>query len=135
MSLYRKILRDFPQYSNSINKTPKKISIVFHNGSTYDYHLVINKLAIKFGGQLECLGGNTKKYITFSKPISKELDNGKAITYKLKFIDNFRFMSTLLSSLVDNLSRIYKKECKGCEERRTIKSVCNFIRLKNNKLR
>ena len=43
-------------------------------------------------------------------------------------------MSTSLSSLVDNLSEIYKKECKGCEERRKIKSVCNFIGLKNNKL-
>ena len=43
-------------------------------------------------------------------------------------------MSTSLSSLVDNLSEIYKKECKGCEEKRKIKSVCNFIGLENNKL-
>ena len=26
-------------------KTPKKIPIVFHNGSTYDYHSMINKLS------------------------------------------------------------------------------------------
>ena len=43
-------------------------------------------------------------------------------------------MSTSLSSLVDNLSEIYKKECKGCEEKRKIKSACNFIGLENNKL-
>ena len=43
-------------------------------------------------------------------------------------------MSTSLSNLVDNLSEIYKKECKVCEERRKIKSVCNFIGLENNKL-
>ena len=43
-------------------------------------------------------------------------------------------MLTSLSSLVDNLSEISKKECKGCKERRKIKSVCNFIGLKNNKL-
>ena len=43
-------------------------------------------------------------------------------------------MSTSLSSLADNLSEIYKKECKGCMERKKIKSVCNFIRLKNNEL-
>ena len=43
-------------------------------------------------------------------------------------------MSTSLSSPVDNLSEIYKKECKGCEERRNIKSVCKSIGLKNNKL-
>ena len=115
-------------------KTPKEIPVVFHNGSTYDYHFIINKLAKEFDGQLECLGENTEKYITFSVPISKELDNGKTITYKLKFIDSFRFMSTSLSSLVDNLSEIYKKECKGYKERKRIKSVCDFIRLKNNKL-
>ena len=43
-------------------------------------------------------------------------------------------MLTSLSKLVDNLSEIYKKECKGCEERRKMKLVCNFIGLKNNKL-
>ena len=115
-------------------KTPKKIQVVFHNDSTNDYHFIINQLAKESDGQLKCLRENTGKYITFSVPIKKELDNTKAITYKLKFIDSFRFMSTLLSSLVDNLSEIYKKECKVCEERRKIKSVCDFIGLKNNKL-
>ena len=74
----------------------------------------------EFEGKLEGLGENTEKYIPFSLPIDKELDSGKTITYKLKFIDSFRFMSTTLSELVDNLSEIYKKECKGCEERRKI---------------
>ena len=55
--------------------------------------------------------------------------------YKTKFIDSFRFMSASLSTLVDNLSEIYKKECERCEEeKRKIKSVCNFIGLENNKL-
>ena len=54
--------------------------------------------------------------------------------FRLKFIDSSKFMSTSPSSLVDNLSEIYKKECKGCKERRKIESVCNFIGLKNNKL-
>ena len=115
-------------------ETTKEIPIVFLNGSTYDYHFIINKLAKEFDGQLECLGETTEKYITFTVPISKELDNGKTITYKLKFIDSFRFMSTSLSSLVDNLSEIYTKECKGYEQKRKIKSVCNFIRLRNNRL-
>ena len=43
-------------------------------------------------------------------------------------------MSTSLPSLVDNLSEIYSKGCKRCKERKKIKSVCNFIGLKNNKL-
>ena len=36
-------------------KIPKEISVVFHNGSTYDYHCIINKLAKEFDGQFEWL--------------------------------------------------------------------------------
>ena len=43
-------------------------------------------------------------------------------------------MSTSLSSLVDNLSEIYKKECKSCKERKKIMSELIFIGLKNNRL-
>ena len=57
-----------------------------------------------------------KKYITFSVQIKKKLDNGKAITYKLKFSDSFKFRSTSLSSLIDNLSKkIYGDQCKDCK--------------------
>ena len=37
-------------------KTTKKIPVVFHNGSTYDYHLIIKLLAKEFDSQFECLG-------------------------------------------------------------------------------
>ena len=70
----------------------------------------------------------------FLVPIKKELDSGKTITYKLKFVDSFRFMSSKLSDLINNLSEIYSEECKGCKERKKTKSVCDFIGLKNNKL-
>ena len=97
-------------------KTPKEIPVVFHNGSTYDYHFIINKLAKEFYGQLECLRENAGKYITFSVPISKELYNGKIITYRLKLIDTFRFMSTSLLSLVGHLSeKLHGDECKDCK--------------------
>ena len=95
---------------------PKNILIVFHHGSTFDYHFVIKKLAEEFKGEFECLGENTEKYITFSVPLKKE--NDKKITYKLKFIDSYRFISTSLSNLVDNLSGVYDKECKKCMERK-----------------
>ena len=88
----------------------KEIPVVFHNGSTYDYHFIIKQLAREFKGNFECLGENTEKYITFSAPIKKEHDNGKTITYKLKFIDSCRFMHSSLSNLVDNLSEINNKE-------------------------
>ena len=42
-------------------------------------------------------------------------------------------MPTSLSSLVDNLSEIYKKEYKLCKERKIV-SECGLIGLKNNEL-
>ena len=76
-----------------------------------------------------------ENYITFSVPIKKELNNGKIVTYKLSFIVSFRFMSTSLSELVDNTSRIFKtEECKSCIEKMKINSECGFVGLKNNRL-
>ena len=76
-----------------------------------------------------------EKYITFSVPIKKECDNGKTIAYKLRFIDSFRFMSTSLSELVDNMSGIFNSiECKSCMEKIKINSECCFVGLKNNRL-
>ena len=74
-------------------KTSTEIPAVAHY-ATYDHHVIIKQLAKEFDGQFECLGENTEKHITFSVPIKKELDNDKAITYRLKFIDSFIFMST-----------------------------------------
>ena len=42
-------------------KVTKKIPIVFHNGSTYDYHFVIKQLAKESKGEFKCLGENTEK--------------------------------------------------------------------------
>ena len=56
------------------------------------------------------------------------------MTYKIKFIDSYRFMQSKLSDLVDNLSGIYNKECKSCMERKKIKSECDFIGFKNKRL-
>ena len=91
-------------------KIPKEIPVVFHNGSTYDYHFIIKQLAKELKGNVECLGENTEKCITFSVPIKKEHDNGQTTTYKLEFIDSYRFMQYSLSNLVDNLSGIDNKE-------------------------
>ena len=43
-------------------------------------------------------------------------------------------MPSKLSNLVDNLSEINNKDCKTCIERKDIKSECEFIGLKNNRL-
>ena len=95
---------------------------------------MIKQLAEESEGEFECLGENTEKYITFSVPLKKENDNGKKITYKLKFIDSYRLMSTSLSNLIDNLSGIYYKECKKCMERKKIRFNCEFVEFKNDRL-
>ena len=94
-------------------KIQREIPVVLHNGSTYDYHFIIRELAKQFKGNVECIGENMEKYITFSVPL-----NGKPFIYKLKLIDSFRFMATSLSNLTDNLSEVNKKECKSCKERK-----------------
>ena len=101
---------------NLRHKTTKEIPIVFHNGSTYNYHFIIKQLAKESNGQFECLGENIEKYSTFSVPIKKELDHKKLIIYKLKFIASFRFMSTSFSKLVKYLSkRLHSDKFIHCE--------------------
>ena len=109
-------------------KIPKEIPVVFHNGSTYDYHFIIKELVKEFEGNFECLGENTEKYITFSVLIKKKIDNKDLeITYKIKFIDSYRFMSSLLLKLVDNLSEgIHNNKCFDCE------SNLDYIKIKKN---
>ena len=97
---------------------------MFHNGSTYDYHFIIKELAEEFEGEFECLGENTEKYITLSVPIKKKITkkdkNGNhkitKISYKIKFIDSYRFMSISLSNLVTNITEgLLNDRCIDCK--------------------
>ena len=56
-------------------KVPKDIPIIIHNAS-YDTHFIINQLAKEFKGEINCIGDNMKKYITFSVTVKKECYNG-----------------------------------------------------------
>ena len=111
-------------------KIPKEILVVFHNGSTYDYHFIIKELVNKLDGSFECLGENTGKYITLSVPIKRKIENKNfEITYKIKLIDSYRFMSMSLSKLIDNLSE-------GIHNNKSAdsKSCLDYIKTKNEKL-
>ena len=71
----------------------------------------------EFEGNFECLDENTEKYITFSVPLKKKIGNKNIeITYKIKFIDSYRFLSSTLSKLVDNLSEeLHNNKCLNCK--------------------
>ena len=111
-------------------KISENIPVIFHNGCTYDYHFIIKELASEFEGNFESLGENTEKYITFSVPIKKRIENKNIdITYKIKFIDSFRFMATSLSKLVDNLTEnVHNDKCDKCKS-----NLC-FVRVMNETL-
>ena len=123
--------RGAPQNTCNLRyKIPKNIPVIFHNGSTYGYHFIIKELTHEFDGNFECLGENTEKYITFSVPIKKRIENKNMdITYKIKFIDSFRFMAKSLSKLVDNLTdNIHNDKCIKCKS-----NLC-FVRAMNETL-
>ena len=78
-----------------------------------------------------------RKYITFSVPIEKETtkidkdgnDKITEISYKIKFVDSFRFISSSLSSLVDNLSEgLHNDRCIDC------KYCLDYMTTKNKQL-
>ena len=88
---------------------PNEIFVVFHSDSNYDYHFIIKELANEFKGKFECLGENTEEYKTFSVSTKKGaikcdkdgIERVATISYKIKFIDSAKFVST---SWQDSLS-------------------------------
>ena len=99
-------------------KIPKFFPVIFHNLSGYDSHLFIKNLGTT-GGNISCIPNNEEKYISFTKQIIVDTftkDRRKIdVKRDIRFIDSFRFMSSSLSSLVDNLDEfpILSKYFKG----------------------
>ena len=62
-------------------------------------------------------------------PIKKKLDNDKPVTYKIKFTEIFRFMSSSLSNLDDVLSEgLHSDKCTDC------KSCLDYMMFKDDQL-
>ena len=82
---YTKKVRDHSHFTRKIRgkahsicnlhyKIPKEIPVKIHNGSKYDYHLIINELAEEFRDEdFECLGENAEKYISFKFQLKKNV--------------------------------------------------------------
>ena len=95
---------------NSCNlkyKKPKFIPVIFHNLSGYDSHLFIKNLGYT-DGNIDCIPNNEEKYISFTKntvtgSYTNKEGKTKPIKHKIRFTDSFKFMSTSLDSLVNNL--------------------------------
>ena len=110
------------------------ITVIIHNGSNYDFHLLIRDLAEEFKSDMYCLGENTEKYISFSVKIDTKKSDNEKIDYNLQFIDSYCYMSSSLDSLVDNLSEINNKTCISCKEKNKTTQYCEYIKLNKNRL-
>ena len=93
---------------------PKKIQIVFHNGSNYDYNFIITELAEEFKKQFTCFGENAEKYITFTVPIEKEVTrinkNGEEIKKMYVVYYNLLIAQDLWQAHYQILPIIFLKE-------------------------
>ena len=90
-------------------KIPCYIPVVFHNLTGYDTHLFIRELA-KYTTHMGVIAKNVEDYISFS--IKVEVDrymdsegNERPWETELRFIDSFKFMSSSLDLLVNNLAK------------------------------
>ena len=52
--------------------TQVDIPVVFHNGSNYDFNLIITELAKEFRSEMRCIPLNTNKYMSFSIPLKNK---------------------------------------------------------------
>ena len=100
---------------NSCNlkyRKPKFIPVVFHNLTGYDSHLFIKKLGSDNDKEnIDCIPNNEEKYISFSKTVKvgeykdKKTGDIRIKTFKIRFIDSFKFMGSSLEALVNNLPK------------------------------
>ena len=114
-------------------KTTKKIPVVFHNGSTYDYHFIIKQLAREFKYYLECLGENTEKYITFSVPIKKEHDNGKPLKKNMTMVKQLKNNMAMVKKLKKNITMVKKLKKNMTMVKQLKKKMTMVKKLKNAK--
>ena len=56
------------------------------------YHFITKELDKVFEGKFECVGENAANILLFQYKLKKNLIMVKQFTYKLEFIDSFKFM-------------------------------------------
>ena len=66
---------------------PIAVSVVFHNGSNYDYHFIMKELVYEFKSQFEYLRGNTEKYQVFQFQFKKKSE--KLVNMVMRLLELF----------------------------------------------
>ena len=96
--------------------TQRDIPVVIHNGSSYDFHLIIKELANEFRKEMHYFPEDKEKYKSFSIPIKHKsitTSSGEEheIPLNLRFIDSNKFMMGSLENHVDNLPKLFVCNC------------------------
>ena len=96
--------------------TQRDIPVVIHNGSNYDFHLIIKELAKEFREKIHCIPEDKEKYKSFSFPLKyKSLTSFSGEEYEillnLRFIDSNKFMMEPLGNHLNNLHELLVFNC------------------------
>eukprot|EP00102_Acyrthosiphon_pisum_P017244 XP_008188546.1 PREDICTED: uncharacterized protein LOC103310883 [Acyrthosiphon pisum] len=81
---------------NLLMEKPSFVPIFFHNLSGYDSHFIVTQLGFDTKS-INIIPNTKEKFISFTKYISN--------TFQIRFVDTYRFMSTSLDKLVNNLAK------------------------------
>ena len=107
---YSGLYREAANFSCNLRyKIPSYIPVVFHNLTGYDTHLFICELA-KYTTHMGVIAKNVEDYISFSikVEVNRYMDlegNECPKEIELRSIDSFKFMSSSLDLLVNNLAK------------------------------
>lgn len=84
---------------NLLYSDKKHFTIIAHNGSRFDYHLMLTSIAERGDGDLTCIAQNSETYIAFTW----RLNIGKHKRVAFRFIDSIRFLPRSLASLIESM--------------------------------
>jgi len=74
----------------------------FSNLSSYNIHFIIKEIVTAYEGQAELFPITKEKYILFTKNIQSTDNNSDKNSIKLRFIDSYKFLNTILAKFVSS---------------------------------
>ena len=100
-----------------------EIFVGIHNGSGYNFKLLLKKFAFHFKQDISVIAETIEKYMSFSFVIAEtETDAGqvaeddepiiKTIKHRIRFVDTNRLLTAPLDTCVNNLSELFECNCK-----------------------
>ena len=100
------------------------IFVGIHNGSNYDFKLLLKKIASYFKQHISVIAESIEKYMTFcfttaeTQIYTGKVDQNdkpiiKTIKHKIRFVDTNRLLTKPLDTCVNNLSTLFECDCKN----------------------